>query len=464
MKWKLTSRFLIAMIVTILISFVCLLLLVGYVFFYRAESPEELWSVEAPGYTLEFGQHIHWKDNEVVISPANLSELKRYGSWIQVLDKHGYEIYSRYKPVQAPRHYSAAQMIYYHAYSGALANYTLFAGQVKHETETFSYVLGFPMETVSKASFHFKPDSLIKDTGVFLFGSLFVLLTITCLIGYVFSTGLLRPIIQLLGGIQSLSKGIYPSPFPEKGLFRDVHTHLNQLSKSLQQAEKERFATDKMREEWISNISHDIKTPLSSIRGYSELLQDTDDWITPEQRAEYAGIMLDKSQYIESLIEDLKLIYQLKQMDFQERFVDEDLVELARQTVIDLLNHSTHEGYNISFSSETPSMMRSCHRLLLQRAISNLLYNAIIHNPAGTEVKVHITRNGTMLISDNGKGIPSEDMDKLFQRYYRGTNTSSLHKGSGLGMAIAKQIVDLHDGELDVQSEINKGTRICITL
>jgi len=101
----------------------------------------------------------------------------------------------------------------------------------------------------------------------------------------------------------------------------------------------------------------------------------------------------------------------------------------------------------------------------MRRCISNLIFNALIHNKEGTEVVVDI-RNQDRInieIKDNGKGINEEDLRKLFNRYYRGTNTES-HKGSGLGMSIAKEVVEAHGGNIFVESELGKGTSIKIEL
>src|SRR5690606_38628413 len=103
---------------------------------------------------------------------------------------------------------------------------------------------------------------------------------------------------------------------------------------------------------------------------------------------------------------------------------------------------------------------------LLQRAFTNLIFNAVIHNDAGTEIHVSIEQadRPRITIRDNGRGISPEDLSKLFQRYYRGTNTEENHQGSGLGLAIAKQILELHGGSIEVASTLGKGTSFTVTL
>lgn len=119
----------------------------------------------------------------------------------------------------------------------------------------------------------------------------------------------------------------------------------------------------------------------------------------------------------------------------------------------------------IHFNPQSEKIEFDFDENLMRRCISNLIFNALIHNSEGTEVVVDIRNQGRINIEirDNGKGIDEEDIRKLFNRYYRGTNTES-HKGSGLGMSIAKEVIEAHGGNIFVESELGKGTSIKIEL
>ncbi|MNI73466.1 Sensor kinase CusS [compost metagenome] len=103
---------------------------------------------------------------------------------------------------------------------------------------------------------------------------------------------------------------------------------------------------------------------------------------------------------------------------------------------------------------------------LLKRALENLLINAILHNPVGTNIQVSVTKSTfwNVLITDDGTGISQHDISRLFNKYYRGTTTDSQSEGTGLGMAIAHQLVIAHGGTIDVTSQINEGTTIAVSL
>jgi signal transduction histidine kinase len=181
-----------------------------------------------------------------------------------------------------------------------------------------------------------------------------------------------------------------------------------------------------------------------------------------EDRLQYADIIVNKADYMDKLVEDLKLTYQLRQDRSTVERKRENLIELVRDSIIDLLNHPAYQHADIVFETDSEEVPFICDRTLLQRAISNLLTNALVHNPPATKIVVRVF-SGQLLyveIQDFGQGIPEADLENLFDRYYRGTNTGEAHKGSGLGMAIAMQIVEVHGGSIVVNSQIGQGTTV----
>lgn len=215
-----------------------------------------------------------------------------------------------------------------------------------------------------------------------------------------------------------------------KGVYKTVFENLNELSDTLQSNEAERRKLEKMREEWITNITHDIKTPLSSIKGYSELLQDYE--LDANEKNRYVDIILNKSVYIEHLIDDLNLTYKLKSNVFLLKKAEANLVDIIRESLIQIFNHPLYEETNLDFSTETEQILFNCDKTLIQRALMNLIYNAIVHNPPDTFIQVFIGQEKETIkvwIEDNGNGIEEGELEDLFSRYYRGTNTGEAHGG-----------------------------------
>ena len=209
-----------------------------------------------------------------------------------------------------------------------------------------------------------------------------------------------------------------------------------------------------------------MKTPLSPVKGYAELLADGTD-VDTKTAQEYGTIILKNVDYAEKLMNDLKLTYQLESGAFPFRPQPVRLVRYLKELVIDIANDPAFSDRSIEFAYDLPEFTVSIDPDLFHRAISNLVINALVHNPPTTKVIVSVLKeNQDIFISvrDNGIGISEAEQAELFNRYYRGTNTKEKTEGSGLGLAIAKQIIVLHGGEIAVKSKIGEGTEFSIRL
>lgn len=267
-------------------------------------------------------------------------------------------------------------------------------------------------------------------------------------------------------GIENISQRNY-TQLPEKGIFSEVYCALNKLDIEIRNSDKVQKETERVRSEWIANITHDLKTPLSPIKGYAELLTSNAE-IDKETMQEYGGIILKNVNHTEKLINDLKLTYQLDSgaMPFQPQKIN--LVRYMKELVIDIVNDPAFKDRDIVFESRVQDLEISIDTGLFRRAMNNLIINALTHNSQETKVKISVDLNddkeACIYISDNGKGMNKEEQAELFNRYYRGTNTKEKPEGSGLGLAIAKQIIVLHGGNIEVKSKLNEGTKFTIIL
>jgi len=186
--------------------------------------------------------------------------------------------------------------------------------------------------------------------------------------------------------------------------------------------------------------------------------------MTEADRIEFGQVILKNAEYAGALVNDLKLTYQLKNGMIPLNMQQANLTRFLKENIIDLLNQPDYSGRNISFTGEDREISYSFDERLLKRAINNLIINALIHNPEDTVIRIGIqTADKTRItIEDHGRGMDGEEVSRLFQRYYRGTNTDEKAEGTGLGMAIAKQIIEIHNGEICVESQKNTGTMITI--
>lgn len=289
--------------------------------------------------------------------------------------------------------------------------------------------------------------------------------------GYYFA----RPMYGVLNKIETLSNGNYlismnqktkKFRFPSSRIYREVYTNLESLSATLQENERKRKEFEQLRQEWAAGVTHDLKTPLSYISGYADMLLSEEHEWTEEEKREFLQLMKNKSTHMEELINDLGIAFRMDQsIDIKHTSQKIELVELLRRVVAETANMpSSKENYFEIHGDEAVSIEGDEH--LLTRAFTNLIINAVVHNPPSTVITVCIKKKEQVEVEiiDNGKGIDKNTINHLFDRYYRGTSTDTPTGGTGLGMAIVKQIITAHGGTINVTSKMGEGTSILIKL
>lgn len=280
----------------------------------------------------------------------------------------------------------------------------------------------------------------------------------------VYGFWLSRKLSGITKGIKNISLRTY-EPLQENGMFGEIYSALNKMDRDIHRADQISQETETTRREWIANITHDLKTPLSPIKGYAELLADSSDK-DKQTIQEYGAIILKNISHTENLINDLKLTYQLDSGSIPYNPQKIRITRCVKELVIDIVNDPAFSDRDIAFESSVPELYADIDSALFRRAVTNLILNALTHNPAETTVSVTLDtdKNGSILLSvrDNGNGLSESEQSKLFERYYRGTNTKEKPEGSGLGLAIANQIVTLHGGEITVKSQLGIGTEFII--
>ncbi|MEK8211285.1 sensor histidine kinase [Paenibacillus sp. FSL L8-0463] len=292
-----------------------------------------------------------------------------------------------------------------------------------------------------------------------------------------------QPLILFAGWFERMGRGQYDQVLTAKDmrkvfrrngmmriryrLYKEVIESFYQMTHQLAQIEKERERLEKAQAEWMSGISHDLRTPLATIQGYGYMLESLPEQWSQEEMRIMGSTIREKGDYMLELISDFSLIHQLKQGDSIMKFREIDLVELVRCSVLKYVNDAMMSEYQFHYVGEDCPLLIQADETWLMRLMDNLLSNAVKHNPPGVIVNVYVGRmndKACIRVIDNGKGMDEETLHHLFNRYYRGTNSDESTEGSGLGMSIAKTIVEAHSGEIQVKSKVWQGTIIEILL
>lgn len=406
------------------------------------------------------------EDNRLYIDNNGKDLIDNSNSWVQILDENNKEVYSYNKPQEIKNKYTPIDIINGYKYAGGLGDSSqILAGYKEIDNITYTYLIGYPMSILTKYVFIIEMDTINIYIKYAIISILIVDFIIAIIFGYIFSKGITKPVKAIIDGVDHLYNGDYEVYFKEKGIYKNVLKKLNSLSYKLKENELERKKIDKMRADWIANISHDIKTPLSSIKGYAEFLEQDYDFSSEDIKS-YAGIINNKSDYIKELVDDLNLSMKLKNNESILKKEKVNIASLVKNSVIDILNDSKYSEVDIKFECSEDKILIDIDKVLIQRVLNNLIYNALVHNDKNISIVVSVYKKDKIYISisDNGKGISEKDLENIFDRYYRGTNTGEAHKGSGLGMSIAKEIVNAHNGDITINSILGKGTDINITL
>ncbi|MDA2189512.1 MULTISPECIES: sensor histidine kinase [Bacillus cereus group] len=356
----------------------------------------------------------------------------------------------------------------------------------KENTSSFYDANSGNLLVVTAKNEHYYPDDEIEDvfTKKFLIGCGLILLIVfvyLVILSIWYGNKFGKPLLHAMRWLKNIAGGKYEEPINKKGkpvrfrrsgkekwsfrLFRDVTSSLEHLSITLKKNDAMRQVLQQTREEWITGLTHDLKTPLSSIYGYALLLESNQYNWTDRDIQQFGSVMKEKSQYMTTLIDDLSLTYQLKNNSLPAQHVNVEINQFVQKVLLQFINNPTLQNQNIEFVPSSNKIQYFIEEKWFQRIIENLLVNAVKHNNETTTVIVKLSQNAnsfTLSISDDGKGMDEKTKELLFERYYRGTNTEESNIGTGLGLAITKQLVHAHNGTISVDSALGKGTTIIL--
>lgn len=290
-----------------------------------------------------------------------------------------------------------------------------------------------------------------------LFVSVFLLLLVS-IFAYLMARKVAVPISRLNDTAKQFSKGSYNVHFEESG-----YQEAAELADTLNKAAKELSKVENLRKELVANVSHDLRTPLTMISGYAEMMRDLPGENTPENMQ----VIIDEAQRMSRLISDILDVSKVSSgnMAFTKKPVC--LTKLVRDVTDRCCKLVEAKGYTISFSSDRDVFV-SGDETRLEQILYNLIGNAVNHTGEDQSVQIFQTVSDgsvTISVSDMGEGIPKEELPYIWDRYYKVDRSHRREQmGTGLGLSIVRGLVALHDGTCSVSSEVGVGSVFSFTL
>ncbi|MCX7921274.1 MAG: cell wall metabolism sensor histidine kinase WalK [Clostridia bacterium] len=320
-------------------------------------------------------------------------------------------------------------------------------------------------EQIIGAVYLHAPISEINKTRTSVFGFFMVSVAVSILISivlvYIFSLRISKPLKEINNAAKVIAGGEF-----RKRLSINSSDEIGELANSFNQMVVALQNLEEMRRGFIANVSHELRTPMTSIRGFIEGILD--ETIPPERQRDYLVIVRDETNRLNRLVNDLLDLARMEAGEVGLNYKNFNINELIRRCIIKLESFITSKNIQVEASFEEEDMFVSADTDAVERVIINLVHNAIKFTPESGKITVSTSAQKDKIIvtvEDNGIGIDKDEISLIWDRFYKTDKSRSKDKsGAGLGLAIVKNIINEHQQEIWVESELGKGTRFYFTL
>lgn len=427
-------KFILAFLIIILIDFV---LLVATTNFIRSQqSPIDIIQGVSSNITPSNGTY--------KVNQTAKKLIKKHNLWVMILDqKSGNEKFNIKKPKNIKTQFDYADVIKFSRYY--LDDYPIFT-QIKKEQKDI-YIIAFPKESIIRYGNNFFDLKRIQIFPILILVIIFVN-CLFCLFLYLYSVTFLnrniQPIINAIGKLPV-------------GLNKQVNSvqELDRLTLAVNSANKKLRKNEEFKENWISGIAHDIKTPLSVIVANASLaIEKTDN----DDLLKNLKPTLIESHYIQNLLNDLNIFARLTNGNLKLNQEITDIIPFFKEIIIQIINQEIWNDFNFEFIPDNKLLGKKMYieKSLMSRVIHNLIYNSVLHNPSGCNIQIvlnYISRNKfSVIIRDNGIGTSTDRLKNINKIEEFNFDISGVRR-SGMGLKISNQIVDLHGGSMIITSE-----------
>lgn len=326
------------------------------------------------------------------------------------------------------------------------------------DNKDLTSIVGTSLDT-NTYLFIYSPLTAVATTIDILAEMLIIVSVISIIFGLimsiVISRRLARPLHNITASSAYLAEGDYSVVFDGDG-----YAETEELAEALNYASAELSKSDKLQKDLVANVSHDLKTPLTMVKSYAEMIRDLSG-DNPEKRNRHLQVIINEADRLNVLVNDLTLLSKMQANVDTLNIESIDLAFLARESAESFSLHTEKDGFVFNINVTGDACVAADAKKIRQ-VFSNLIGNAVRYSSDNKTIDINITEQSESVrceISDHGQGIAAEDLDSIWDRYYQSSsNHSRTSKGSGLGLSIVKQIFVLHKAKYGVESVENEGS------
>ncbi|MBR0407927.1 MAG: HAMP domain-containing histidine kinase [Clostridia bacterium] len=305
--------------------------------------------------------------------------------------------------------------------------------------------------------------SVLAQNALFTFGNIFFLSFFCCLAEWIIRKITVdRPVKRIREATQRLTEGDLSARI-DTSKFTVASEDFSRIAEDFNLMAEELSNTNTLRTDFVSNVSHELKTPLAVIRNYSKMLQSGG--LTDAQRAEYAQGIDKATQRMTALITNILKMNKLENQQISPKVQEYDLTEQVAECLLAFDDALEEKQIDLQCDMDDRILVNADPELLTL-VWNNLLSNAVKFTPEGGAIQVTVRPENewaVVSVADTGCGMDKETGKRIFDKFYQG-DTSHATEGNGLGLALVKRVVDLTEGQISVQSEIGKGSTFTVRI
>ena len=310
-------------------------------------------------------------------------------------------------------------------------------------------------------------ESYILSTSAIV---LLVILLFSAGVGLLLFFLLTKRLHHMTGIVGEFEKGKYHQriPIKSKDEISELGNAFNNMADTIEKNMLDIKKNDNLRRELIANISHDLRSPLSSIQGYIETILIKETVLSEDERISYLETILKNVTNLNHLVHELFELSKLDAMESEPMFEPFSIAELTQDVVLKFQQQAEQKGIHLITKIPVSLPFVYADISMMERVLSNLIDNALRYTPSDGKISIELKADNDLVgisITDTGSGIPAEDLPHIFDRFYKVEKSRSPNTGgSGLGLAIAKKMLDAHNCEIKVESRADSGTKFKFSL